>query len=408
MQYDCIILGGGIVGLTLAALLSDSLDKVAVVDPNLSAHIPQSNYDLRVSAITRSSEKILTSAKAWSQILSYRVSPYEHMTVWDEVEGGEISFHAGDIYEPNLGYIVENSVIRKALLDILQDSESVHLLDKSKALSLTRGQNDLELGLLSNASTQNPEKIRGRLIVGADGGRSWLRGALNIPLLAWDYQHKAIVAQIETEYPHERTAWQRFIHSGPVAVLPLLESNQASIVWSTAPEEADKLLAMVPDDFSNNLRQALDGRLGRIQLKSERAGFPLKMQQARRYIDERSVLVGDAAHTIHPLAGQGVNLGLLDVAALSEVISDACQKGYDIGQESVLRRYERWRRGQNMNMIAMMEGFKQLFGSQVPAIATLRNLGLQATHRASWIKRLIIKQAMGIRGDLPKAAQPTL
>jgi 2-octaprenylphenol hydroxylase len=250
----------------------------------------------------------------------------------------------------------------------------------------------------------NGEVLQTRLLVGADGARSWVREQCGIAVTSTDYHQRAVVATVRTEQPHRDTAWQRFLPGGPLAFLPLPE-GYCSIVWSTTPEHADALLAMDETAFCAALTDAFAARLGKVQSAVGRAAFPLSAQHAGRYVQPRIALVGDAAHTIHPLAGQGVNLGFADSAALAEVLIAALQKRQDIGSLGVLRRYERWRKGENLLMLEVMTGFQKLFGSELTAVRQARNLGLNLVQRLMPVKNLIIRRAMGLQGDLPALAR---
>lgn len=220
----------------------------------------------------------------------------------------------------------------------------------------------------------------------------------------WNYHQKAVVAHVRPEKSHQETAWQRFLPSGPLAFLPL-HDGRCSIVWSTTPEQADALLALEASAFAEALAEAFDQRLGSILEVGRRGAFPLRLQHAQTYVKPGLALIGDAAHVVHPLAGQGVNLGLLDAAALAEVILDALNAGQDFASFKTLRRYERWRKGDNLLMLAVMDGFKRLFGTALPPVRLLRNIGLNLTDAAGPLKHLIARRAMGLDGDLPRLAQ---
>jgi 2-octaprenylphenol hydroxylase len=243
-----------------------------------------------------------------------------------------------------------------------------------------------------------------RLLVGADGAQSKVRQLAGIDTRGWNYEQKAVVGNVRTAEPHQATAWQRFLPTGPLAFLPL-QDGRCSIVWSTTPEQVDALLALDDAAFAEALAEAFDRRLGEIIEVGPRGAFPLRLQHTRDYVKPGLALIGDAAHVVHPLAGQGVNLGLLDAATLAEVILDAITAGQEIGAFRVLRRYERWRKGDNLLMLGVMDGFKRLFSNPLPPVQLLRNLGLNLTDAAGPLKNLIARRAMGLEGDLPRLAR---
>ncbi len=397
--YDVIIVGGGMVGLALAKALADNQFKVAVVES--SKKQPEwdpENVDLRVSAITRASQRIMESLGAWPIIEGMRLSPFRDMHVWDATGDGEIHFDSAEIGESCLGHIIENSVIQTALYSVCREHENITWHAGVKPEKLERSNQDISLQL------DNGERISAALIVGADGGRSWIRETAGIDIDSTDYKQTAVVATVKTERDHKETAWQRFLPAGPLAFLPLTD-GYCSIVWSTSPTHADALVAMDDDSFCKELATGFAHRLGDIIETSSRATFPLRSQHAKHYVQERLALVGDAAHTIHPLAGQGVNLGFADAAALSEVLVTSRKKKKDIGAYLSLRPYERWRKGENLAMLTAMTGFKTLFSNENTILSTLRNVGLNITDSMPPVKNTIIRHAMGLVGDLPKLAR---
>ncbi len=401
-HYDIVIIGGGMVGASLACALADSGLDIAVIDAQAaSTGFDPAQFDLRVSAITRASQHLFENIAAWPGMQARRVTPYQDMRVWDATGSGTIHFSAADIGEPNLGHIIENRVIVAALTERLQQAANIDYLAPARPARLSQpGPEHARLEL------DDGQSLDARLIVGADGARSWLRRQAGIDTLGWSYQQKGVVATVKPEHGHQDTAWQRFLPSGPLAFLPL-GGRHCSIVWSTSEQEADALLELDETAFLQRLNQALgDSPLGRITATGPRAAFPLRLQHARRYIGQRIALVGDAAHTIHPLAGQGVNLGLLDAATLAGLILDAQQTRRDPGGHARLRRYERARKADNLLMMAAMDGFKRLFSNDHRLASLARNLGLKLTDSAGPIKQRLIRQAMGLDGHLPRLAQP--
>lgn len=391
-DYDIIIVGGGMVGATLACGLAEEAQQlsIAVIDanaPNLDWN--KDSYDMRVSAITRASQIIFRNVGAWEKITEQRVSPYSDMFVWDATGKGEIHFDSADMGEADLGHIIENRVIVKALHQRMNELQQIDLLCPAQLESIEFDADKTMLTLKDKTT------LTANLVVGADGTRSWLRQQADIAVKGWDFEQAALVTTVKTEKYHQDTAWQRFLPTGPLAFLPLT-GGYSSIVWSTSPDEAKRLIEIDEIDFANELEQAFESKLGKIETVAARAAFPLRLFETLNYVKPRLALVGDAAHTIHPLAGQGVNLGLADVASLIEVVVDALNDKKDIGDLKVLRRYERWRRAENRSMLVAMDGLNRLFGSELAMVKDLRNYGLSLTDKMTPLKNIIMKQAMGI------------
>ncbi|PSV42278.1 FAD-dependent 2-octaprenylphenol hydroxylase [Photobacterium indicum] len=398
-SVDVAIIGGGMVGLTLAAALAETELRVAVIegqlpDPEL-ALLP----DVRVSALSRASERILRRVGAWQGIESRRFSPYNRMEVWEQDSFAKIQFDAERLSQPDLGHIVENRVIQLALLDRIKQLNNVTLMAPERCQNIAFGESEAWLTMESGKS------LTAKLVVGADGANSWVRRQLDIPLTHWDYGHSAIVANIRCAEAHDKTARQVFRPQGPLAFLPLAESDLCSIVWSVAPEEAEQLCGLSDSEFNKSLTAAFDNRLGLCKVEGVRQAFPLKMRYARDFVRERVALVGDAAHTIHPLAGQGVNLGLLDAASLAQELKVLWQKEQDIGQKSNLRHYERWRKAEAAKMITTMQGFRDLFDGSHPAKKLVRDLGMLFADKAPGIKDEFMRRALGLSGELPDLAK---
>lgn len=399
--YDVVIIGGGMVGAALGCALGGSRYRVALLEQQHFVEPPADRpFDNRVSAITRASEHLLRRIGAWSGVTERRYAPYQRMQVWDSGSRGLIGFDSDELGEPNLGYIIENRVLLAALLARLQQFDNVTTIAPAQPLRTDRTASALQITLADG------QQLTTRLLVGADGSDSWVRQQAAISSRGWAYDHHAITATITTSQPHRATAWQRFLASGPVAMLPLSDPHCCSLVWSTAPNHAADLMAAADSPFLDQLQQAFGNPLGRLLQVGPRSVTPLLLRHATRYCDHRIVLIGNAAHAIHPLAGQGLNLGLLDVAALAEILLAAQPQRRDPGDQALLRRYERWRKEDNLTVMAAMEGFKRLFGSRHPLLQLARGAGLSLTDRSVELKRWLLQRALGRGDDLPTLAQP--
>ena len=395
-SVDVAIVGGGMVGLAVACGLQGSGLRVAVLEQRvpepLAADAPP---QLRVLAINAASEKLLTRLGVWQDILSRRASCYHGIEVWDKDSFGHISFDDQSMGYSHLGHIVENSVIHYALWNKAQQSSDITLLAPAELQQVAWGENETFLTL------KDGSMLTARLVIGADGANSWLRNKADIPLTFWDYQHHALVATIRTEEPHDAVARQVFHGEGILAFLPLSDPHLCSIVWSLSPEEAQRMQQASEDEFNRALNIAFDNRLGLCKVESARQVFPLTGRYARQFAAHRLALVGDAAHTIHPLAGQGVNLGFMDAAELIAELKRLHRQGKDIGQYIYLRRYERSRKHSAALMLAGMQGVRDLFSGTNPAKKLLRDIGLKLADTLPGVKPQLIRQAMGLN-DLPE------
>jgi 2-octaprenylphenol hydroxylase len=399
--YDVLIVGGGMVGAALACALGNSLLKVAVLDRAPPA-TPDKEYDQRVSAITLASQSLFENIGAWDGMVRRRISPVREMQVWSEGGSGAIHFNAAEIGEPCLAWIIENRVIQAALIEQLHQFTNVHYLCPVEVTDITLADNGAVVTL------KDGRLLQARLLVGADGADSAVRRAAGIETQSLNLNQKGIVATVTTEKPHEATARQQFLATGPLAFLPLDEPHTCSIVWSADTARADQLLALDDAAFISELQAKFGEALGKIKTVGPRAGFSLALSHAKSYTAPHLALVGDAAHTVHPLAGQGVNLGFLDAATLAEVLLEAVANQKHIGTHAVLRRYERWRKGDNLAMVSITGGFRYLFGNDLPVVSQLRNWGMDLTNAATPVKNFIMRRASGLEGDLPKLARRAL
>ncbi|WP_348686405.1 FAD-dependent 2-octaprenylphenol hydroxylase [Aeromonas bestiarum] len=403
-NVDVVIVGGGMVGLGLAAALKESGLKIAIVEGQLPDPELGDAPDNRVSALSLASQRILQQVGAWAGIEARRLQPYEKMQVWEQDSFGQIGFDAASLRQGALGHIVENRVIQLALLEAILvgnagDADNIQLLSPARAASLQSG----EAGSL--LLLDDGRALSAKLVVAADGAHSWVRRQADIPLTSWDYGHHALVATVRCAEPHEAVARQIFTPDGPLAFLPLWQPDLCSIVWSVPASRAEALCACDDERFNRQLTTAFDGRLGLCKVEGARSAIPLTARYARDFARERLVLVGDAAHTIHPLAGQGVNLGLLDAAALAEQIVQTHRAGGDIGLLANLRSYERWRKSEAARMLAAMEGLKRLFSGANPLKKLVRGVGLCAFDALAPLKQGVIRAAMGLDGELPALAK---
>lgn len=395
-SVDVAIVGGGMVGLAVACGLQGSGLRVAVLEQRepqpLAADAAPA---LRVSAINAASEKLLSRLGVWSEIVSHRVSCYHGMEVWDKDSFGRITFDDKSMGYSHLGHIVENAVIHDALWQKARQSSDITLLVPAELQQVAWGENETFLTL------KDGTMLTARLVIGADGAHSWLRNKADIPLTFWDYRHHALVATIRTEEAHGAVARQVFHGDGILAFLPLSDPHLCSIIWSLSPEEAERMQQADEAAFNQALTIAFDNCLGLCRVESERQAFPLTGRYARQFAAHRLALVGDAAHTIHPLAGQGVNLGFMDAAELIEELKRLHRQGKDIGQYLYLRRYERSRKHSAALMLAGMQGFRELFAGENPAKKLLRDIGLKLADTLPGVKPQLIRQAMGLN-DLPE------
>ncbi len=398
-EFDVAVIGGGVVGSAVAALLGGLSLRVAAVEAAAATPADPRDYDLRVYALTRASARILAHAGAWPRIERCRHGCFRRMEVWDAHSTGRINFDSAALTESTLGYIVEQRMLCDALGERLRELPNVTVMRPASLQSWEDTADRLEVVL------EDGRRVSARLVVGADGAASRVRTLAGIGYERHGYDQRAVVCNVRTERPHDDTARQRFLAEGPLAFLPLDDARTSSIVWSTTPAHAERLLALDAEDFRGELATAFEHRLGRVLEAGPRAAFELAKARAERYVLPRIALAGDAAHSIHPLAGQGANLGLLDAATLAEVVAVAAAAGSDIGALRTLRRYERWRAGENRLMQATMDGFKHLFGSDLKTVRWLRGAGLSLTDRCQPAKELIMRLAMGLSGDLPAAAR---
>ncbi|WP_282365799.1 2-octaprenyl-3-methyl-6-methoxy-1,4-benzoquinol hydroxylase [Pseudomonas sp. PS02290] len=402
-RADLLIVGAGMVGSALALALRDSGLNILVVDGGpltVKPFVADAPFEARVSALSIASQRILERLGVWDGIVARRVSPYSDMHVWDGSGTGKVHFSASSVHAEVLGHIVENRVVQDALVERLHDS-NIGLLADAR-LEQMRHSGDDWLLTLSDGRT-----LRAPLVVAADGANSTVRRMTGTATREWDYLHHAIVTSVRTADSHRKTAWQRFTDDGPLAFLPLDREGEhwCSIVWSVTPEQSERLMKLDDERFCRELENAFEGCLGQVISADSRVCVPLRQRHAKRYVAPGLALIGDAAHTIHPLAGQGVNLGFLDAAVLAEVLRGAVERGERLADERVLSRYERRRMPHNLALMAAMEGFERLFQADALPVRLLRNAGLKMVDHSAEAKALFVRQALGLTGDLPELAK---
>lgn len=395
---DVIIIGSGLAGGTLAGLLARHGIQCLLIEERPPRDI-SNRVDPRTLAINRATRHILLATRAWNNLPQDQIGFFRRMYVWDENGDGDIEFDSAELCEPALGYIVAQTLLEQAVHQANQECPEIRCLQLATLATLKFEDQAVCITL------EDKTCLRAKLVIGADGARSRLRRLAGIDFPVHEYHQKAVACSVVTERPHEAVARQRFLQEGPLAFLPMADPHACGIVWTTTPNHADGLLEMEEAEFNQALAAAFDFRLGAIQSSGQRAGFPLQHAQATQYCMPRLALIGDAAHVVHPLAGQGANLGFMDAAALSEVLSAAWLRRRDIGARAILRRYERWRKGENLLMLKILQGFKYLFENRRPAVRHLRNTGLDLMDMMAPVKRVIMRRASGLSGDLPLVAR---
>ncbi|HLW24909.1 MAG TPA: FAD-dependent monooxygenase [Steroidobacteraceae bacterium] len=443
-DVDALIVGGGVVGAVMASLLIErglvEPRRVALIDERLAPPPGiEEDWDLRVVAVGRASQRLLEVIGVWPKLPRDRVCPYERMCVWDasgragDALGpgsrsrwgsgsgsgsrsgsrgrGSIRFDAADLGEPNLGSIVESRALQRTCLEAAMGAGVLMMEARVTRLEMPPSPGSAEgSSALGNAGGGSRVRVRlhdGReldtgLLLAADGVDSRTRDLLRIETATHAYHQDALVAHVRTERPHQDTAWQRFLPTGPLAFLPLSD-GRCSIVWSLVRHEAERLRVLDAAAFGAALTEASDGVLGAVEVTTPIVSFPLRLQHAERYVTARAVLLGDAAHAVHPLAGQGLNLGLLDCAVLAEILSEARSGGGRAGlaDAASLRRYERRRRSENLLAAAALDGLERLFSNTHPLAARLRAFGLEAVGHAAPLRNHLARRALGLAGDVP-------
>ena len=383
--FDISIVGGGMVGAAIALALSQAGLQVALIEKQAPPEFVQDSApDLRVSSINLASEAWLTALGAWQKLEQMRLCPYQRLQAF-ELPHSIVTFNAADIKRSHLGHIVENNLLQLALWQ--QFGANLTLFCPSSVTALEQSADNAVLTLDSG------EQISSKLVIAADGGNSKLRQLAGIGTNGWQYRQACLVALVNTPYPQQDVTWQQFTPTGPKAFLPL-NGQQGSVVWYEEATKVKQLAALSPAQLTQQLINAFPPQIGEVEVVAS-AWFPLARMDANRYYAGRVVLAGDAAHTINPLAGQGVNLGFADAKLLTELIIDAQRHNADIGSEQLLQRYQRKRKPANLLMMSTMDGFYQVFGNDIAPLRTLRQLALNVAARSTLLKTLVARYAVG-------------
>jgi 2-octaprenylphenol hydroxylase len=394
--FDVVIIGAGVTGLTVAALLAQSPQggrlRLTVIDaaarPLFSA---EDDVALRVSAVAMGSAALLESVGAWEFVQSSRVGAYDRMCVWDESDHADSSaalrFDAAEFAVPQLGFIVENVLLQQALLNVL-DNSNVELIFAAPISALQKEEQKYRVTIENRIFDAD-------LVIGADGARSFVRDSVGISTRDWPYGQSALVTHLTPEKPHQNTAWQRFLRDGPLGMLPLSD-GRISVVWSIGENTAERALAASDEELGEMLSAASDYVLGALTVAGPRGAFPLCARHAMNYVLPGIALIGDAAHAVHPLAGQGANLGLQDAAVLARVISTALANDECPGDRPVLRRYERERKGENAQMMHLMTGLNRLFATDSTLVRELRVIGMRLFNNSGPIRNRAVRVALGV------------
>ena len=390
-----LIAGAGAVGLTVAALLATGrcADRVRVrlLEAGTLPHWDPARMDLRVYALSRASQQILAHLRVWQPLVAVRACPYRRMHVWEgdhPYGAASLDFDSADVGEPDLGHIVEDGLLRGRLLDLVEALPNAEVSTGAAIEAVAATERSVTVTFANGASAA------GAVLVAADGTESTVRNLLGMAVAGRAYEQTALVANVRSSEDHGSTAWQRFLPGGPLAFLPLCDGS-SSIVWSLPSERAAELRVATSADFIAALQAASGGVLGELSVDGPRAAFALQALHAWRYTQPRIALLGDSAHTVHPLAGQGMNLGLLDAASFAAVFEEAVLRGEDPGDLRVLRRYERERKGDNLQMLAALDGLQRLFALPGWA-AALRGTGMGIVDRSGPIKRALMIRALGL------------
>ena len=392
MKYEAIIVGGGVVGASLALLLGQAGMRICLLDKGSPSRVQQTDLlKGKTASLNLASIEAFKKLGIWKKVDQYS-QEFTNIEVWDSEGSSTITFNAQDVSESKLGKVAHNNIIISTLFDLLQKLPTVDLLENESVLSINNGEEFIEI------RTDSGLNLMANLLVGSDGSMSSIRSLSSIPIRTWSYEQTAIVSLLESEIPINKTAYQIFTSTGPIALLPVTVEGEdlASLIWSADKVYAEKLLTLEDSEFLEELRLKTEGKLGNFKVCEAISSFPLHQLHAKEYFAKRTVLVGDSAHTIHPLAGQGLNLGLSDVTDLSERILLLRREGRDIADQKMLKAYSNSREKVNLRMTALMEAFKKGFGSKNPWVKLGRNIAFSFTNETKFLKKKFIREAAGI------------
>lgn len=394
-KYDVIIIGGGMVGMTLALALARADISSAIIESEDPKRFDDTLFDGRVSALSLASKNIFTNLGIWDS-MSRNAGKIDDIRVVDGNSPLFVHYDHKDVGDAPMGYIIENRFTRRALLDSIVKNKFIEYIAPASSEEIKTNSDGASIRL------DDGREISAKLLVSAEGRKSKIRAQFNIKTIDVDYKQVGIVCTIRHEKPHEYTAIERFLPAGPFAILPMKDIHHSSLVWTEKSHLAPIYMAMNDSDFLCEIEKRFDGYLGKISLVGSRFSYPLTLSFAEKYTGERMALAGDAAHGIHPISGQGLNLGLRDVAVLSEIVSETKALGLDIGGANVLSRYEKHCRFNNMQMIIATDGLNRLFSNNIFPIKLARRIGLGIVNKIPPLKKRFMKHAMGITGDLPE------
>ena len=392
MKYEAIIVGGGVAGASLALLLGQAGMRICLLDKGSPSKVhPTDLFKGKTASLNLASIDLFKKMGIWEKVDQHS-KEFTNIEVWDSEGSAAITFNAQDISESKLGKVAHNNNILSSIFELLNKLPTIDLLENESVLSIN---NDVEL---IEIKTDSGLSLTANLVVGSDGSMSSIRSLSSIPIRTWSYDQIAIVSILDSEIPINKTAYQIFTSTGPIALLPVTVGgeNLASLIWSADKLYAEKLLTLEDSEFLEELRLKTEGKLGKFKIREAISSFPLHQLHAKEYFAERTVLVGDSAHTIHPLAGQGLNLGLSDVIDLSERILSLRREGRDIADQKMLKAYSNSREKVNLRMTVLMEAFKKGFGSKNPWVKLGRNIAFGFTNETKFLKKKFIKEAAGI------------
>ena len=392
MKYEAIIVGGGVTGASLALLLGQAGMRICLLDKGFPSRVHQTDlFKGKTASLNLASIELFKKMGIWERVDQYS-KEFTNIEVWDAEGSSAITFNAQDISESKLGKVAHNNNILSSIFDLFHKLSNIDILENESVLSINNGTESIEI------KTDSGLDLTANLVVGSDGSMSSIRSLSSIPIRTWSYEQTAIVSLLEPEIPINKTAYQIFTSTGPIALLPVTVGGEdlASLIWSADKVYAEKLLTLEDSEFLEELKLKTEGKLGHFKIREAISSFPLHQLHAKEYFSERTVLVGDSAHTIHPLAGQGLNLGLSDVIDLSERILSLRREGRDIADEQMLKAYSDSREKINLRMAALMEAFKRGFGSKNPWVKLGRNFAFSVTNESKFLKKKFIKEAAGI------------